>query len=55
MSWTMPMYGDPKDDGAAGLLRDLLPERNVVQVATREILLGGRNIHCITQQQPELT
>lgn len=51
----MPLYGDPKDDVAAGILQDLMPDRNVVQVATREILLGGGNIHCITQQQPEPT
>jgi agmatine deiminase len=44
---------DPKRDGAAlRKLRTLFPRREVVGVAAREILLGGGNIHCITQQVP---
>ncbi|MFC3851368.1 agmatine deiminase [Salinispirillum marinum] len=48
----MPKFDDPMDEVAAQLLRDLLPEHEIVQVPGREILLGGGNIHCITQQQP---
>jgi len=29
-----------------------VPTRKVIGVATREVLLGGGNIHCITQQVP---
>jgi agmatine deiminase len=44
---------DPKRDGAAlRKLRSLFPRREVVGVPGREILLGGGNIHCITQQVP---
>ena len=44
---------DPKRDGAAlRKIRELFPRREVVGVPGREILLGGGNIHCITQQVP---
>ena len=41
------------DAEAVRVLRQVFPKREVVQVpGCREILLGGGNIHCITQQQP---
>ena len=44
---------DPRRDGAAlRKLRSLFPGREVVGVPGREILLGGGNVHCITQQVP---
>jgi agmatine deiminase len=44
---------DPKRDAAAlRRLRSLFPRREVVGAPGREILLGGGNIHCITQQVP---
>ena len=49
----MPGLGDEERDAAAlAVLQSVFPDRKVVQVATREVLLGGGNIHCITQQQP---
>jgi len=51
----LPKYGDPNDDVAANIMQDLMPDHKVVQVDSREILLGGGNIHCITQQQPLAT
>jgi agmatine deiminase len=48
----MPLFDDPRDVEAAAILQQLYPDREVVGVPAREILLGGGNIHCITQQQP---
>jgi hypothetical protein len=33
-------------------LKRLFPRREIVGVPGREILLGGGNVHCITQQVP---
>jgi agmatine deiminase len=48
----VPTFGDPRDAAALELLAAVFPQRHVVGVAAREILLGGGNIHCITQQLP---
>ena len=37
---------------ALEVLQEAFPGREVVGVRTREVLLGGGNIHCITQQEP---
>lgn len=49
----VPVFDDPHDQAAVETLQKLMPERKVVTVPGREILLGGGNIHCITQQQPK--
>jgi agmatine deiminase len=44
---------DPRhDDEVAELLAGEFPDRQVEGIPGREILLGGGNIHCITQQVP---
>ena len=49
----MPLLDPKRDRAAAEKLRSLFPRRRVIGVPAREILLGGGNIHCITQQVPE--
>jgi agmatine deiminase len=48
----MPLLDPKTDRPARAVLAKLFPRRKVVGVPSREILLGGGNIHCITQQQP---
>jgi agmatine deiminase len=48
----MPLLDARTDARARAVLRRVFPERRVVGVPGREILLGGGNIHCITQQIP---
>ncbi len=47
-----PLLDSRTDRLALTRLRRMFPQRRVVGVPAREILLGGGNIHCITQQQP---
>src|SRR5690349_22369645 len=48
----MPLLDARTDRAAAAQLRRLFPKRRIVGVPTREVLLGGGHIHCITQQVP---
>ena len=51
----LPVFGDPMDDNAVKVLSELYPDRKIETIYAREILLGGGNIHCITQQVPKGT
>ena len=49
----VPQFGDKNDEVAVKILAKLFPSRKVVPVMTRSVLVGGGNIHCITQQIPK--
>ena len=49
----LPAFGVPEDDLAYQQFTELYPDKKIVQINSREILLGGGNIHCITMQIPE--
>jgi agmatine deiminase len=48
----VPLLDVEHDDAARATLTALYPDRTVVGVPAREILLGGGNIHCITCPVP---
>lgn len=48
----LPLLDERHDDEAAAILRECFPRREVIGVPAREILLGGGNVHCVTQQVP---
>ena len=48
----LPVFNDPHDKLAIEKLQELYPDRVIEPIYAREILLGGGNIHCITQQLP---
>jgi agmatine deiminase len=48
----MPLLDPRTDRAAAARLRRAFPRRCIVGVPSRELLLGGGNIHCLTQQVP---
>ncbi|MFV0574455.1 MAG: agmatine deiminase [Vibrio sp.] len=49
-----PLLDDQKDAEAKLVLQEAFPNYRIIGVPAREILLGGGNIHCITQQVPAL-
>lgn len=49
----VPQYDDENDALAIEQIKEMFPEYKVVGVATKEVVFGGGNIHCITQQQPK--
>lgn len=51
----MPVFGngnEESDKRAADLLAEIFPERKIYQIYARPVIVGGGNIHCITQQIP---
>ncbi len=48
----VPQYGDVNDKLALEQIQALFPDKKIVGVDTVEVVYGGGNIHCITQQQP---
>lgn len=48
----VPQFGDEMDSVAVDILGKCFPDRKVYPIYARDIIVGGGNIHCITQQVP---
>ena len=48
-----PTFGDPQDRIALNTLARLFPDREVIGMPSRDLVLGLGTLHCMTQQQPE--
>jgi agmatine deiminase len=48
----VPTFNDPHDRVALNKLVDLFPDRQIVGIACRDLVLGLGTLHCMTQQQP---
>lgn len=49
----VPKFGCKEDEEAYLLLKEFYKDKDVYQLDSREILLGGGNIHCVTMQIPK--
>jgi agmatine deiminase len=48
----VPLFNDPNDRIALNTLASLFPERQVIGIACRDLVLGLGTLHCMTQQEP---
>ena len=48
----VPVFNDPNDRLALNVLSKLLPDREIVPIYCRDLVLGLGTIHCMTQQLP---
>ena len=48
----LPQFGDENDAVAVKMMEQAFPDRKIVPVMARSVIVGGGNIHCITQQIP---
>ena len=48
----VPTFSDPNDRVALATLASLFPDRQIVGIPCRDLVLGLGTIHCMTQQQP---
>lgn len=52
----LPQFGGENAESdalAVRLMQEWCPERSIIPIPARELIVGGGNIHCLTQQIPE--
>lgn len=45
----LPTFGDPADGEVLTLFEKIFPDRKIVSLPAREVVLGGGGLHCITK------
>jgi agmatine deiminase len=50
----LPSFSPLTDKISFDIVQKLFPDYEIIQIPGRDILLGGGNIHCITQQVPSI-
>jgi agmatine deiminase len=48
----VPTFNDPNDRIALNVLAKLFPDRDVIGIYCRDLVLGLGTLHCLTQQEP---
>lgn len=48
----IPKFGIPEDDKVANIIGEVHPEKSIIQIPSREFVLGGGAVHCITKEIP---
>lgn len=48
----LPVFNDPNDQRAIDILSPLFPDRRIVPIDCRELIVEGGALHCVSQQQP---
>ncbi|MCQ2511570.1 MAG: agmatine deiminase family protein, partial [Lachnospiraceae bacterium] len=48
----VPQFEDVNDVPAIATLKECFPDREIVPIQARSLIVGGGNIHCVTQQIP---
>lgn len=51
----VPVFNDAADYRALGILSELFPEREVIGVYARDLVVGLGTLHCSTQQEPRVS
>lgn len=50
----VPQFGDAMDAEALRILGECFPERKIIALPARAVIVGGGNFHCLTQQIPAI-
>lgn len=50
----VPIFNDPSDGTALGILEDCFPQRKIIGLFCNEVVAGLGALHCVTQQEPAI-